>query len=126
TLPFRALWSARDQWKADPSVLAALGSVLLQKQRPQDALQFFTRAAAIEPLSTEYTFEYAVALQALGNAPGAIEKLQTVISADPAFQEAYVLLIHIYRDLGKREQARQIIDSYLRIMPQSLTFRMLP
>jgi hypothetical protein len=119
---FRTLWQQREIWLGDGEVTGALASVLLQKGRPSDAAAVLSGVASREP---EQSFRAAAALHAAGKKSEAVEKLENVIAADAAFQEAYAFLIRIYTDEGKREEALRVVERYLKVLPQSLTFRKL-
>jgi tetratricopeptide (TPR) repeat protein len=119
---FRRLWEVREKWSGDADVAGALASVLLQKRRPAEAVALLSDVASPTP---ELSLQTAAALYAAGRKAEAVEKLQELIAADPAFQEAYAFLIRMHRDEGRRDQALNIIEKYLKVFPQNLTFRKL-
>jgi tetratricopeptide (TPR) repeat protein len=107
----------------DGDVLAALGSVLLQKQRPQDAVAMFSKAAGLQPGSVEHEHNAAVAHLAAGETDRALERLQQAVTLDPYYERSWLLMVQIYRQTGRPELGRKTMERYLKHVPQSLTFR---
>ncbi len=65
-----------------------LGRVLLELNRPAEALRAFGRALAIEPSSASAIYNRGVALQALGQSDAATLDFERALSLDPNHQPA--------------------------------------
>lgn len=102
----------------DAEVLSALGGVLLQKQRPAEAVRLLEQAHARDP-NARTAFSLAVALRAAGRDRDALRLLDRAIALDPGLEEAYTLAASL--DPGRR---RQLFEQYLRFNPRSITFRL--
>jgi len=107
----------------DPEVLAALGSVLLRKNRPQEARAMFAEAARAEPASAAQAHNLAVAELACGDAASAISSLERAVAIDPVYERSWLLLARIYQNSGQAALRTSVIKRYLEHVPQSLTFR---
>lgn len=122
---FRILAGLEGPLAKDPEVLAGLGLVLLQKQRPKEAAQLFQEAARAEPKNARHAHNLGVALEAAGDNAGAIAQLERAIQLDPLLEEAYAFLVELCRKRGNEKLRQETIRQYLRWMPQSLAFRSL-
>ena len=107
----------------DAEVLSALGSVLVQKQRPKEAIAMYTEAARLQPSNPEPVHNLAVISRAVGNNDAAIAYLERAVWIDPFYERSWLLLAQIYQQLGKTELRKQVIKRYLKYVPQNLTFR---
>jgi Tfp pilus assembly protein PilF len=107
----------------DAEVLTAIGSVLLQKQRPAEAADIFAKAVRLQPKDGGYAHNLGVALLSKGDVQGAIRELERAIDLDPLNEHAYVILVQIYARSGKTDLRRKTIARYLDANPQSLRFR---
>ncbi len=111
--------------KKDGEVLSALGSVLMQKQRPAEAAELFAQAARLQPENAGYARNLGVALLSRGDKNAAIAEFERAIRLDPVDELAYSLLVQIYTDSGNAGLRRETIARYLQVNPQSLKFRLM-
>jgi Flp pilus assembly protein TadD len=108
----------------DADVEAALGYMLLEFGKPKLAVSEFGLATHIEPANAEYYLDLAVAQDAAGDTTAALESLRHAISLDEYDFRPYLAAAKIYNRLKVPDQARRMIDRYLRLDPQSLTMRL--
>ena len=85
----------------------------------------FQQAAAAEPSNARYAYILGVAFERSGKMSDATNELRRSIRLDPSQPDPYVALSEIYRKLGQEDRKRDVLQSYLRFMPQNLTLRML-
>ena len=109
----------------DPEVHSAIGSVLIQKHRPQEAVSMYQETARLNPESAEAAHNLAVAKMAAGDAAGAVSELKRAISLDSYYERSWLLLTTIYTQLGNKTLRSATIERYLKFVPQSLAFRAL-
>ena len=109
----------------DAEVYSALGSVLLQKQRPKEAVLMYGKAERLNPARAESAHNLAVAELAAGDLPGAISQLKRAVSLDPYYERSWLLLTSVYTQLGQIERRTATVEQYLKLVPQNLTFRAL-
>ncbi|MDQ6700636.1 MAG: hypothetical protein M3Z36_10680 [Acidobacteriota bacterium] len=111
-----------DLKERDADVLSALGSVLLQKQRPAEAAAMFAGAVRLEPASALRVSNLGVALISAGDVQDGIAQLERVIELDPLLEQAYVFLADTYARTGQQELRKKVIERFLTAMPQNLKF----
>ena len=109
----------------DQEVFSAIGSVLMQKQRPQEAVSMYRESARLNPESAEVAYNFALAKMAAGDTAGAVSQLELAISLDSSYERSWLLLTTIYTQLGDKASRAATIKRYLRLVPQSLAFRSL-
>lgn len=109
----------------DPEVLATLASILLQQGYSDVALSLYRQAVAAEPQNARFAFVLGSAYAQLGNQSAAIAELRRSIFIDPSSPDAYRKLVDLYDKAREPAQSRQVIDEYLKFMPQNLEFRRL-
>ena len=109
----------------DAAVYSALGSVLMQKSRPAEAVQMYDAALRLRPADTETAHNLAVAELAAGNTSGAIDRAERAISIDPYYERSWLMLVGVYTHLDKPALRAATIERYLKLVPQNLTFRTL-
>ncbi|HYZ84502.1 MAG TPA: tetratricopeptide repeat protein, partial [Bryobacteraceae bacterium] len=105
----------------DAAVLAALGTLTLQKSRPVEAAQLFEQAVRQEPGNAEAWFRLGLAQQAAGKTDAAVDAFQAASKADPYFFQAYVAEATLRK--SDKSEYRRILERYLRHVPQSLAAR---
>ena len=118
---FRILSGVEEKFSADPVVLTSLGAVLQRKKAPIGAAKYFSRAARLEPQNASHRLNLAIALIEAGDRTRAISELESVIQQDPSLRDAYVLLAELYG--GQPQKRRDILERYLRFIPQSISVR---
>ena len=93
---------------ADP--LNGFGSVQVQQGRAREALPYFDRALALEPDRLEVRLNRAIALDEMGDQPGAIEEYRAFLTAAaerPEFaSERQIARSLLSRVEGKRSHPR--------------------
>ncbi len=109
----------------DPRVLATLGSILLENSFPNQAEALFAQASTRDARNPQLAYDLAVALERMGNRAGAIRELRRSIALDASFASGYRKLAEIYAAQGMEGLRRQTIQAYLRVMPQSIGFRLM-
>ncbi|MEO8128228.1 MAG: tetratricopeptide repeat protein [Bryobacteraceae bacterium] len=107
----------------DAPVFSALGTVLLQKQRPTEAAAMFATAAALEPGDADDAQNEGVALLAAGNAQAAVRQLERALSLDPLLEQAYSILADHFAHQGQVDQQAEILARWLAVMPQNFKAR---
>lgn len=108
----------------DAPVLAALGSLAIQKERPIEARAWLLEAVHLEPANAEYHMRLGWAEQARGRNDAALQRYEEAIRLDPFYFDAYVLIAQIHRAQGNTEAYRQVLQRYLKHVPGSLAARM--
>lgn len=103
----------------DPEVLSALGSVMLQQQRPKEALQLFSSALQRKPSNASFALYLGIAYASAGDRANAMRALERAIQIDPSLERAYLELAKI--DQNARVQT---LDRYLKLFPQSIAVRL--
>lgn len=107
----------------DPEVLATLGSILLQQGYGSVAISLYKQAVAAEPMNARYAYVLGTAYAQQGNQSAAIQELRRSISIDPSAPDAYRRLADVYDKAGEPAQSKQVLNDYLKFMPQNLEFR---
>jgi len=107
----------------DAAVEADMASLLLEENRLAQAIRMFARAAAQEPSNARYAYCLGAALGRSGNATEAVKQLRRSIELDPSQPDPYLELARIYRSTGEEAHSRQVIQEYLRFMPQNIRLR---
>ncbi len=107
----------------DAEVLAGIGWVLMQKQRPKEAAENFEQAVRLQPEDARHAHNLGVALFARGDTQAAIAELERAIKLDPLDELAYSVLVQMYIKSGQKKLSEDTIARYLAVVPQSLTFR---
>jgi predicted Zn-dependent protease len=107
----------------DPTVLATLGSILLQQNRPDLAVTLYKQATTAEPRNARFACILGVALNASGDRQAAIAELRHSIELDPSVPEAYRKLSGIYDQLRMYSLSKQVLADYLKFMPQNILLR---
>lgn len=110
----------------DTAVFAALGYMLLGTGGAEAAVQFFQRATGAQPSSAEYWLDMGVAQNAAGDPAAAIESFRRSIQQNPYDYRPYQALSDLYKSQKQPDQSRAAIDSFLRLVPQSISLRLRP
>lgn len=90
----------------DDSLFFNLGMAYGDMSALQKALEAFERAVALNPDNAENYFGLAMTAQAAGDTPKALEALNRAVAVNPESWESRVLLVRIYLDQGRLEDAR--------------------
>jgi len=107
----------------DPQVLATLGSILLEQKHPDIAASLYKQALTQQPLNPRFVYLLGVALNAQGQHEAAIDELRHSIELDPSAPDPYRKLSEIYAQLGLTSLSKEVINQYLKFMPQNIALR---
>jgi len=97
--------------KHDAESLCRLGRAFYMKKRYRDALPYYERAAELAPKWGEAWFGLGACQWALGHAAGAEAALQRAVALEPADWQAKQFLGCILHDLGRKPEARELLES---------------
>lgn len=103
----------------DAGAMSGLGILAAQRGDPASALEWIGKAAAIEPQSAAYRFNYGKALLQLGRAAEAREALERAIALDPGYAEAYHELGLACEQAGRPDAAEAAFRRALALAPRS-------
>jgi adenylate cyclase len=96
-----------------------LAEILSFAGRPQEAISLVEQAMRLNP---RYPFSYLWALghayRLVGRLEEAVSALKRVVMRNPDQITAHLLLVVIYSELGREEEARAEVAEILRISPQ--------
>lgn len=107
----------------DPEVEEALGSVLLQKQRPAEAATLFRQALTADASNPDYLHNLGVALSAGKDLNGAAAHLEHAVRTNPRFTASWLLLARIYREMNRTDLYERTLTRYLGVFPQNISAR---
>ena len=113
---YRLLNRIETEYRDDPDVLTALGSVLLRGKQPGEALRRFEKVLALRPAYAPYEVNAASALIAAGRKAEAQRHLERALQLDPLLEQAVEMLSEIYREEGVPARAAGLIAHYRREM----------
>jgi Flp pilus assembly protein TadD len=105
-------------------VEADLASILLQMDQPRLAIALFSAAARQQPGNPRYAYVLGAALERTGRTDEAIRELKRAIEIDPSQPDPYLEMAQIYKRVGRNTDSRDMLDQYLRFMPQNLQLRL--
>jgi tetratricopeptide (TPR) repeat protein len=89
-----------------------LGSLLLENDRPAEAVPYLSRAANLEPKSALAHRELGKAYLQLSQLTQARAQVETAVALDPQSAPAHFLLAEIYRKLNLPDKARSETATY--------------
>jgi tetratricopeptide (TPR) repeat protein len=102
---------------SDPSAQLNLGNVLLERGRPDAAVERFAQAAALDPDCARAWYNLAYAQDELGRRRAALVSLRRAVRADPTFADARYNLAELCERMDEREEAARNWAEYLRLEP---------
>jgi tetratricopeptide (TPR) repeat protein/SAM-dependent methyltransferase len=105
------------------SILANLATVLLEQQRPNEALGFCERALAVEPDHADVLATRALCLQALAGPAQALAALERALRADPGNAAALNHRGMLLADLGRFDEALEAYGRALAGEPGNAALR---
>jgi predicted CXXCH cytochrome family protein len=108
----------------DAAVEAASGYLLLEFGKPALAAKQFGEATRDRPENAEYWLDLAVSQDAAGDSTAAIRSLRHAIEADEYDYRPYLTAAKLYDRMALPDQARRIVQRYLRLDPANLTMRL--
>jgi tetratricopeptide (TPR) repeat protein len=101
----------------DPSALARKGTAAIENQRFGEALEAFTRAAALEPGDASFCFGAGVAAFMLGQDALAQSRFECALALNPAYLPAATWLGDLHYRAGRIEEAISIYETARRHAP---------
>src|SRR6266404_5923334 len=81
----------------------------------EKALAYARAAWELEPKSDGAWFQQAKAREGQGRLMDAVDALHRAISINPRASSYYYVLSHVYRRLGREEDSRKALDSFVRL-----------
>jgi tetratricopeptide (TPR) repeat protein len=90
-------------------------SVLVSKDRIDEAISWCGKAVSLRPSEPRYAYTLGFFQQQKGDPEGAIRTLDALITGQPAYLDAYLLLAEIYGKEGKAEEAKKVFNKALAI-----------
>ena len=97
--------------------LHALGLLKVREKKYAEALTLLSKAAALQPDNTRYSYVYAVALQSSGNGGLAIRVLKGVHERHPADREILLGVISFERENGDLASAIKYAQELTSLVP---------
>jgi len=107
----------------DPEVEEALGSVLLQKQRPGEAAALFRKTLRADATNPDYLHNLGVAMVAAKDLNGGAAHLEHAVRTNPRFTPSWLLLSRIYREMNRMDLYERTLKRFLEVFPQNLSAR---
>jgi Tfp pilus assembly protein PilF len=99
------LRAALDNAPRNPSLLHALGLVMVREKRVPESIEWLERAAHLGPENPRYGFVYAVALHSAGRTQEAVSGLERVLDSHPYDRDSLSALAAFHREAGDLRQA---------------------
>lgn len=112
------------QLNDDASVNGALGDIALAEGRPGEAANFFRRGSELDKSSARFAMLLGVALKQDAHFDEAISSFRRAIRLDPSLERSYLELSSLYAKEGKLNEAREILDEFLKWNPKSILVRL--
>ena len=103
--------------KEDPSALARAGTAAIESQRFGDALQAFTRAAALQPGDASHCFGAGIAAFMLGRNDVARARFECTLALKPSHLQAAVWLGDLHYRAGHLREAIAIYETARQYSP---------
>jgi tetratricopeptide (TPR) repeat protein len=110
------------QLSTDADVVTSLENFYLRTGDLPKALEFGSRSVDLNPRSSTAALTFARVLEASGSASEAEEQYLRAINIDPSLKEAYGRLAVHYARQGRFDEAKNILDRYLRWNPNEIFF----
>jgi tetratricopeptide (TPR) repeat protein len=82
------------------------------------------RIVELQPQSAKAAMNLGIVFRRSQAAEDAKREFKRAISLDPSLKQAYLELVGLYADLGRREDMKSTMDSYLKFNPQDILFRL--
>jgi predicted CXXCH cytochrome family protein len=103
----------------------ALGLLEARAGSQQAALNWLSKAAALESAGSRHRFVYAVAQHDFGDVPGAITTLRQLHSTFPADEQVLLALVNYSAETGDRGSAQRYAQKLLQLAPDNPGYRRL-
>lgn len=101
----------------DAALRHSLGLLMVRGDQRDLALTELAAAATLQPDNPRYVYVYGVALNSLGNSELAIDVLADAANRFPADFDIRWGLITLLRDVGRRDEARELAEEMLARYP---------
>jgi tetratricopeptide (TPR) repeat protein len=105
--------------RSPASLEYALGLLLVRAGRPEEALEWLSRATLSAPDNARFAYVYGVALHDLGRPADGIEALQAAHAARPSDADVLAALVVFCRDAGRLADARRYADRLVELQPDN-------
>lgn len=106
-----AMEAADGPAKHDAETLCRIGRAFYARKRYRDGLPFYERAAEVAPKDAEAWFGLGACQWALKHAAGAEAALRRAVELAPTDWQARQFLGCVLHDLGRKKDAREILES---------------
>ncbi len=116
----RMLVELRDRIERNPrddEALAALANMYSDAGKYPQAIGYYRRALAVDPANPNTRTDYASALHATGDDPGALVQLRTVLASHPDFAAALFNEGVVAHAVGRRSLAVAALRKFLQVAP---------
>lgn len=100
------------------------GTLALIDQRPQEAIDAFEQAAAIDPTNMDLVHGLVEALWMADRADEAEERALELVERAPSYGQIYDALYAIYQSSGRTEQAKHIFERKITNNPDVTAYRL--
>ncbi len=107
----------------DASVLSDFEGLAVQNQNLEEAVRVGRRIVELQPQSAKAAMNFGIVLKRSQRAGDAEREFKRAISLDPSLKQAYLELVGMYAELGRREDVKSTVDRYLKFNPQDILFR---
>jgi tetratricopeptide (TPR) repeat protein len=101
----------KEAFRLDPQMAPAAYNlcILAAKDRPQEALSWCRKAAALNPQEPKYAYTLAFYQKEQKDFKGAAVTLQDLLTRRPGFIDGYLLLAEVYTQMGDRPRAETLL-----------------
>jgi putative PEP-CTERM system TPR-repeat lipoprotein len=96
----------------DIAALNILATALMKQGKTEEAVEFLTKAAALQPDSPEAQVRLGASLLITGEQVTGLEHIQAAVQIDPKYQRADILLVLNHLHQRQFEQALQAAEEY--------------
>lgn len=107
-----------EETPTEPTALHMLGVILLNTDRPQDALELLGRAAFVNPKSAEVLYDLGMASKAIKDFDAALSYLGDALHMDPNLHAAEFQIGHIHKDARNFAEAEASFQRFIAHLPK--------
>ncbi|XP_075901799.1 small glutamine-rich tetratricopeptide repeat-containing protein alpha [Nelusetta ayraudi] len=115
--------SLTDEERAEAETLKSDGNDQMKVENFSTAVEFYSKAIAINPHNAVYYCNRAAAYSKLGNYAGAVQDCEQAISIDPNYSKAYGRMGLALASLNKHTEAVSYYRKALELDPDNETYR---
>ena len=110
----------------DPVGQVTMASALIYAGRPKEAIDFIKRAMRLDPrLPGLYSFYLGAANFCMGQLEESVTLIERGLKFTPEAHVMYSVLAAAYGNLGREQEARSALDSFMKRLPFPIDLRML-